>query len=184
MTLLELARVCTRAPMARLARVTDAFNDVLPLAGATTPVRAALFLANIAHETCEFLYSVEVWGPTPQQLRYEPPSTLATKLGNTQPGDGFRFRGRGWIMETGRSNYTVLQERMKLPLIENPELLSHPRHAATSAALFWRMHGCNELADKGDVKGCRHVVNGGENGLAQVENYFARGFAVLKPRVT
>jgi predicted chitinase len=183
-TLLQLAQVCRRAPLARLARNADAFAGVLPLAQATTPRRVAMFLANIAHETDEFRFSEEVWGPTEAQKHYEPPGHLAAKLGNTRPGDGFRFRGRGWLQTTGRANYTIAAHVLSLPLLDNPELLAHPQHAAAAAALFWRMHGCNAFADAGDVKGCRHVVNGGENGLAQVEQYFARALVVLEPRPT
>lgn len=65
-----------------------------------TPLRIAAFLAQVAHESYEFKYMTEIWGPTDAQKRYEPPSTLATKLGNTQPGDGKRYMGRGPIQLT------------------------------------------------------------------------------------
>src|SRR6185503_18517769 len=61
------------------------------------PARAAAFLAQLAHESGQFRFMEEIWGPTAAQRRYEPPSTLATDLGNTEPGDGKRFKGRGPI---------------------------------------------------------------------------------------
>ena len=70
-----------------------------------TPARSAAFLAQVAHESGQFRFMEEIWGPTPAQQRYEPPSSLATTLGNTEPGDGKRFKGRGPIQITGRANY-------------------------------------------------------------------------------
>jgi predicted chitinase len=69
------------------------------------PPRAAAFLAQLAHESGQLRFMEEIWGPTGQQLRYEPASSLATSLGNTQAGDGKRFKGRGPIQITGRANY-------------------------------------------------------------------------------
>src|SRR4051812_14119179 len=74
-------------------------------AGINTKLRLAAFLAQVAHESGEFRFMEEIWGPTQAQLRYEPPSSLATKLGNTQKGDGYKFKGRGPIQLTGRENY-------------------------------------------------------------------------------
>jgi putative chitinase len=65
----------------------------------TTPLRQAAFLAQLAHESGQFRFMEEIWGPTPAQRRYEG----RRDLGNIQPGDGFRYKGRGPIQITGRA---------------------------------------------------------------------------------
>src|SRR5579863_6930026 len=61
------------------------------------PLDVAAFLAQTGHESDHLLFTKELWGPTAAQREYEPPSEKATELGNTQPGDGLRFCGRGLI---------------------------------------------------------------------------------------
>src|SRR5207247_2463398 len=69
------------------------------------PARAAAFLAQLAHESGQFRFMEEIWGPTDAQRRYEPVTNLSQALGNTEVGDGKRFKGRGPIQLTGRANY-------------------------------------------------------------------------------
>ena len=92
--------------------------------------RVAAFIAQIGHESGQLRYVKEVWGPTVAQARYEG----RADLGNTTPGDGFRFRGRGLIQITGRANYAACGEALGLDLIALPELLEKPQHACMSAA--------------------------------------------------
>ena len=94
--------------------------------------------------------------------------TYAGRLGNgtAGSGDGWRYRGRGLIQITGRSNYAASGIALGLPdLIERPELLEQPHYAALSAAEWWHRHGCNELADTGDLAAVTRVVNGSLTGL-------------------
>jgi putative chitinase len=86
-------------------------------------------------------------------------------LGNTEPGDGWRFRGRGLIQTTGRKNYATCGAGIGLDLISNPDLLLEPEHAAASAGWFWSSRGLNRFADAGDLEGCTKKVNGGLKGL-------------------
>lgn len=129
--------------------------------GIDTPLRQAHWLAQIAHESGRFRYTRELWGPTPAQKRYEG----RADLGNTQPGDGKRFLGRGFIQITGRANYTRASHDLygNEILLDKPELLE--LNPALSAGWFWSIHHLNRLADRDDLVAVTKVVNGGRNGL-------------------
>lgn len=127
----------------------------------TTPARIAAFLAQVGHESGSFVYTREIWGPTAAQQRYEG----RADLGNIYPGDGARFRGRGLIQVTGRANYAKASAALGLDLIAHPELLEEKPMAARSAAWWWDAHGCNEIADSGDLLRLTKRINGGTNGL-------------------
>ena len=117
----------------------------------------------------------EIWGPTKAQARYEG----RADLGNTQPGDGSKFRGRGLIQITGRSNYKTCGEALGLDLITQPELLEKPQHACMSAVWFWATRGLNTLADEGKFDTITSRINGGLNGLADRQALYARALKVL-----
>jgi len=144
-----------------------------------TPLRTAAFVAQLAHESGEFRWMEEIWGPTPAQLRYEPPSDLAAKLGNTQPGDGKRFKGRGPIQITGRFNYAKFGAQLGLDLIADPAQAAAPEVAFATAGLFWQSNGLNELADARQFVAITRCINGGTNGLAERQRYYERAKAVL-----
>ena len=155
-------------------------REALALADAESPARAAAWLAQIGHESGGGQWPREIWGPTDAQKRYEPPGKLAADLGNTQPGDGSRYRGRGLIQVTGRANYArcTLGLRALLradtPDFERePAALEQPRWAALSAAWFWRANGCNELADAKRQIAFTKRINGGTNGLTELIRYQA-----------
>lgn len=137
--------------------------------------RVAAFIAQIGHESGQLLYVRELWGPTPAQARYEG----RADLGNTQQGDGFKFRGRGLIQITGRANYAECGEALGLDLISQPELLEQPEWAAKSAAWFWSTRGLNTLADAGDFERITRRINGGLNGLADRLALWEKARAVL-----
>ena len=146
------------------------------------PARAAAFLAQLAHESGQFRFMEELWGPTPAQIRYEPASTLATSLGNTQPGDGHRFKGRGPIQITGRANYHRFGDLLGVDLLAAPERAAAPALAFRIAGLFWSKKGLNELADQGTPDAFREItrrINGGFNGLAERQQFYATARAAL-----
>lgn len=126
-----------------------------------TPARQAAFLAQIGHESAGFRHTRELWGPTPAQRRYEG----RADLGNTEPGDGRRFLGRGLIQITGRTNYTKCARALGLPLLERPELLEAPEAACRSAGWYWSVHGLNRFADTDQFGALTRAINGGYNGL-------------------
>jgi putative chitinase len=125
-----------------------------------TAVRQAAFLAQIGHESGGLRYTLELWGPTDAQKRYEG----RLDLGNVQVGDGYKYRGRGLIQITGRSNYTAATTGLGQDVINTPELLEEPDFAVRSAAWWWSVHGCNEIADSGDFIRLTKRINGGLNG--------------------
>ena len=124
------------------------------------PKRQAAFLAQIGHESGGLRYTVEIWGPTPAQSRYEG----RKDLGNTEPGDGYRYRGRGILQTTGRFNYRRTGDALGVDLIAKPELLSTAELAARSAGWYWRINDLNKLADEGKFEAITKRINGGLNG--------------------
>jgi putative chitinase len=96
----------------------------------------------------------------------------AKNLGNTEQGDGWRFRGRGLKQLTGRSNYKRCGDAIGLDLVGSPNLLLEPGPAAMSAAWFWHANGLNALADKSDVVAMTKRINGGDIGLPQRQALF------------
>ena len=137
--------------------------------------RVAAFIAQIGHESGQFLYVKEIWGPTKAQAKYEG----RADLGNTAKGDGSKYRGRGLIQITGRANYIACGEALDLDLIKQPELLEKPQHACMSAAWFWASRGLNTLADAGKFDTITRRINGGQNGAADRQALYARALKVL-----
>lgn len=157
------------------------------------PRRVSAWLATIAHESARLTrvvenlnYSAEglarTWparyadmagqpNATARRIARHPEQianlTYAGRMGNgtAGSGDGWRYRGRGLIQITGRSNYAASGVSLGLDLIDHPELLEQPHYSAMSAAEWWHRHGCNELADTGDMAAVTRKVNGGLNGL-------------------
>jgi putative chitinase len=82
-------------------------------------------------------------------------------MGNTEPGDGWRFRGRGPIQLTGRSNYKEIGDFVGLDLIGNPDLAIQRQHMMLTQAGYWAKNDLNRFADAGDFRGLTKAINGG-----------------------
>lgn len=194
----------TGATPAAAQRWSQALAEAMQAYQINTPARAAAFLAQLGHESGRLRYTSEIWGPTAQQMRYERepsalwarrdsknPAThrnsLAFELGNSEPGDGSRYRGRGLIQVTGRFNYGRRRDRLRarlgadaVPDFEaQPELLAEPAWAALSAADYWDEKGLNALADAGDFELITRRINGGLNGYADRLKLWEQGKAAL-----
>jgi putative chitinase len=152
---------CTGANETRATNFADIISGAMDEFEINTTNRQAAFLAQIGHESGGLHYTTEIWGPTPAQSRYEG----RADLGNTEPGDGVKYKGRGLIQTTGRNNYQLTGDALGVDLIGNPTLLAEPELAARSAAWFWKEHGLNELADAGKFETITRRINGGVNGL-------------------
>ena len=162
MTPVEWRIVLLKAAPHGKAWILDGFADALPDLcvnyAIDTPVRQQHFIAQCAHESDHWATTKEYASGAAYEGRKD--------LGNTSKGDGRKFRGRGLIQLTGRANYAAAARAMEAPFLDQPELVERFPFAADVSGWFWRTHGCNELADKDDVKLVTRRVNGGLNGLA------------------
>ncbi|MFI3186372.1 MAG: glycoside hydrolase family 19 protein [Methylococcaceae bacterium] len=176
----------------------NALNPAMTKFGINTPARIASFLAQTGFESGQFNNLVEnlnyktparlmkVWpkrfptqaSTTPYVNNQEKLANFvyANRIGNgdVNSGDGFRYRGRGIIQITGKSNYAETGKALGVDLINHPELLVTPELAALSAAYFWQGHGLNALADDQtgdddleDFTTITKKINGGTAGLSQ-----------------
>ncbi len=158
----DILAACTGSSLAHAALYGDSATYAMSEYGIDSPKRMAAFLAQCGHETGGLQWMHELWGPTEDQLGYEG----RKDLGNTQPGDGQRFMGRGWIMVTGRANYTDVGGALCIDCVNRPDLLEAPEFAPLVGAWWWKTRGLNELADAGNFTQITRVINGGTNGLA------------------
>lgn len=178
MTIEQLEQIVPMTKYNRLHIYLQLLNELMPKYHINTPLRQAAFIAQIIHESGGFHHKREIWGPTAAQLKYE----SRKDLGNTQQGDGERFKGRGLIQITGRSNYMNVGESIKGDInfyITNPELLELTDHATESACWFWNKNGLNELADRKEFIKITKRINGGVTGLADREKYYGLALKVL-----
>lgn len=135
---------------ASLAKHTEYSNQVAMAAIATVRVE------------CPPFYPIHEYGTASYfERHYEG----RADLGNTEPGDGILFAGRGLIQLTGRGNYRRYGTRIGVDLIANPDAALQPVNAAEIFALFFKDHGCDKAANAGDWVKVRKLVNGGKNGL-------------------
>ena len=156
---------------ARIPAFIEPLNAAMHEFHINTPERQASFLAQIAHESGELRYVKELASGAAYEGR--------ASLGNTQPGDGMKFKGRGLIQITGRNNYYECGSVLGWDFITSPELLEQPINACRSAAWFWASRGLNDLADKGDFDRITKRINGGTNGLKERQAYYAKAMLFL-----
>jgi putative chitinase len=169
----EMLQQALGIPAARAAAWAGPIAAAAAYAELHNVARLAPWLGQVGHETGRLRYTAEIWGPTAQQLRYEPVTTLSVRLGNIQPGDGRRYAGHGLIQTTGRHNHARVRDRLRrrlgpaVPDFEAlPRLLCKPDWAALSAADYWADRDLNRWADAGDHLTLTRRINGGTNGLA------------------
>jgi putative chitinase len=150
--------------------------------GITTKDRAAMFVAQCAHESAAFSTGTEFASGRAYEGRRD--------LGNVRPGDGVRFKGRGRIMITGRHNYTHVSKAFRQNFVASPERLGRSPWSELASAWWWKEHGLNQICDRHDkleprLLACTKRINGGFNGLDDRRRYLRRAMAVkgrLVPR--
>jgi putative chitinase len=178
----QLQSIMPSIPTARREALLPFLRAAMAEFAIETPARVAAFVAQLAHESGQFVFMEEIWGPTQAQRRYEPVSTLAATLGNTESGDGKRFKGRGPIQITGRANYRRFGDLLGLDLVSDPARAAHPELAFRIAGLFWSKKGLSELADRATDDAFREItrrINGGFNGLDDRRKFYAVARTVL-----
>ncbi|WP_257744555.1 glycoside hydrolase family 19 protein [Burkholderia glumae] len=157
-------------PLDRARPWADPLTAAMELYAIDSPARQAAFLAQCGHECGRFLWLREIWGPTPAQRAYEPPSAKAAELGNTQQGDGFRYRGGGLLQITGRYNFRELGQKIGVDLESNPDQICTPSVAVLASAQYWSDHALSAFADAGDFLGISRAINLGNPRSAATPN--------------
>jgi predicted chitinase len=153
-----IANVRTNWPLIESALERETIDSI--------PCRIAA-IATVAVETGSFLPIKERGGPAYFTKMYEG----RADLGNTEPGDGAKFKGRGYIQITGRLNYTNYGRAIGVDLAENPDLALDPAVAAHVLALYFRQKNIPQLATLAKWESVRKRVNGGLNGWARFLEY-------------
>ncbi len=159
-----------------LARFFPKMATTLRAYAIDTPIRHAHFLAQIGHESAALGCTEELATGDAYEHRID--------LGNTHPGDGRKFKGRGLIQLTGRANYEKYGRAKGIDFTTDANcrlLATDPQLALDVACWFWKTHGLNELADKDDILALTRRINGGLAGLADRESYLLRSKFFLLP---
>ena len=147
-------------------------NKFMPEYRINTPQRVAAFIAQIGYESGSFMYAEEIASGIDYEGRKD--------LGNTSKGDGKRYKGRGLMQITGKTNYRDVSNALMVDFVNYPDLLKTPDYAVESACWFWQSKGLNELADKGDFLRITKIINGGYNGLSEREANYNRAKKIFR----
>jgi putative chitinase len=153
-----LSTIAPEADPDRVATLVPHLNRTMVIYDITTPLRQAHFLAQVAHESDRFNALEEYASGEDYEFRDD--------LGNVYAGDGIRYKGRGLIQVTGRTNYELCSTALGFNLIDHPERLSEPNLACRSAGWFWHRNRLNPDADNDDIETVTRIINGGLNGFS------------------
>jgi predicted chitinase len=134
-------------------------------------LRISAFVAQLAHESVELRFFEEIASGAAYEGRQD--------LGNVQPGDGKRFKGRGPIQLTGRANYAAAAQALDVDLVGDPRLAATKEQGFRVAEWFWTTRDLNTLADQCRFDDITRRINGGLNGKASRDQYYARARQVL-----
>ncbi|WP_169810755.1 glycoside hydrolase family 19 protein [Nocardia beijingensis] len=179
LTLEQLERIFPGTSRAKLREYLPYLNQAMRDYGIDSPKREAAFLAQLAVETDD-LKTLEEYGDNGYFDRnYGPQSGVGRSLGNTEPGDGARFHGRGALQLTGRDNYRKASEALGVDFVGDRELAADPKYAFATAGWFWDAENLNDQADESDIGAIGRSINGGTNGAAERREYYDRARKVL-----
>ncbi|MCB9737337.1 MAG: peptidoglycan-binding protein [Deltaproteobacteria bacterium] len=167
----QLIEILPTAPEAYIRANIKYINQSMYQGGMNTAQRKAMYIAQIAHESDRFNGLTEYASGKGYENRKD--------LGNTQRGDGPKFKGRGGIHLTGRANYKEASEHFGVDFVKNPELAAEPQWAFKIAEWYWTKHNLNDKSDEGAITAQTKVINGGTNGLADRKALYATAKRVL-----
>jgi len=197
----QLAEAC-QLDIGHAEHLIGPINAAIEQADLSTPQRLAAFLAQCGHESDSFRYLEEnlnykaeslmqVWHshfPTPEiaQEYAHQPQRIASRayggrMGNgpEETGEGWLYRGSGWLQLTGKDNFHALSQHTGIDFVSNPDAVRTPEGAAVSAVYFWNKHNLNQLADEGNIAQMTHVINGGTIGLENREARYQHALNIL-----
>ena len=180
----------------------NALSQLLPDYEINTPQRIAAFIAQCAHESGNFIFLSENLNYKPESLvkifhKYFPtiestngyaknPQKIANKIyanrmgnGDEASGDGYKYRGRGLIQLTGKTNYTSFAASLEISPEEAAEYTQTFEGAAQSGCWFWETNKLNQFADSGDILTMTKRINGGTIGLEDRKKHYAHALHVL-----
>ena len=154
-----------------VGEVSAIFASTLDSYDINTKLRIAHFMAQVTHECAGFRTTEEFATGAAYEGRAD--------LGNTQKGDGRRYKGRGLIQLTGRANYRSIGKKLNLPLEQHPELAAEPAISLKIACEYWKSRNINAAADRDDLIKVTRLVNGGLNGLEDRQKYLQKAKVAL-----
>lgn len=167
-TTLQAIKAISPKAKVDVAIIADTIDKYGSKYGVDTTARLQAFIAQAAHETAGFNTLEEYASGAAYEGRKD--------LGNTQPGDGKKFKGHGIFQITGRTNHLAASKHLfgDDRLLTDPRLLTEPKWATISALWYWKSRGLSELADKGDFETITKRINGGLNGWADRLSYYEK----------
>ena len=169
LTAAKLKGIMINATPASLNKYFAALVTNMQARDISTPLRRAHFLAQVGHESGELRFAEEIASGKAYEGRAD--------LGNTQPGDGPRFKGRGLIQLTGRTNYINYGKAIGKDLVTNnqwQQVAEDPNLAVDVACWFWDTRRLNQFADQDDITTITRRINGGLNGLEDRQRLLTR----------
>jgi putative chitinase len=178
----NLHEIMPHATQKNIDLFIDPLNAAMEEFEINTPLRIAAFLAQVAHESGSLTYTKELASGDAYEYREDLGNlksqalTIAHAHGSTT---GRFYKGHGLIQLTGYYNHLACSKALGIDCLNKPFLLTEPEGAARSAAWFWYEHNLNELADKGKFNRCTKIINGGFNGKADRDAFYAKAKRVL-----
>ena len=172
MTTEQLRNIANYATLVNINTYTPLLNRYMHNYNICGKLRESAFIATIIHESGSFRYTKEIASGKAYEWRKD--------LGNVQAGDGERYKGRGLLQLTGRTNYTLASNALGIDFVNHPELLEQPEFATMVSCWWWKMKGLNEVADTGDFRKVTRIVNGGFTGMMDRQKFYDRAMEILK----